>query len=192
MQLAHIHARVALRPLQGDDERFDGGHRGPEGIGGKTGIDDVDARLDRLDVGHRGHAAGVMGVEMQGKLGDLLQRRDEIVDVVGRDDPGHILDADAVGAHRLERFALVHEIVEIEDVAAEAGLGQGVADRALEVLPVGLDPLHAGLEISEIVQGVEDPEDVDPDFAGFVHEGPDDVVGIIAVADQILSAEQHA
>jgi len=132
-----------------------------------------------------------MGVEMQRKFSDLLQRGDEIEDIVRRNDPSHVLDTNAVGAHPFEGFTFCYKIFEIEHIAAEAGLGQGVTNRTLEVFPIGLDPLHAGLEISEIVQGVENPEDVDPDFARFVHEGPDDVVCIVAVTYQILPPEQH-
>ena len=182
-----IQAGVALRALQGDDERFDGGHRCPQGIGGKAGIDDIDARFDCLQIGHRGHAAGVVGMEMQGKFGDLFQGGDEIVDIVRRKDAGHVLDADAVGAHPFQFLALLDKIFKIEHIAAETGFGQGVTDRTLEVFPVGLDPLHAGLKISEIVQGVENAEDIDPDFAGLVHKGPDHIVGIVPVADQILA-----
>ena len=101
-QFADVQARIPFRPLEGDDERFDGGHRSPKGIGSETGVHDVDAGFDRLEVGHGGHAAGVVGMEVQGDPGDFFQFCDQVINVVRGYDPGHVLDADAVGTHRLQ------------------------------------------------------------------------------------------
>ena len=88
---------------------------------------------------------------MQRNLDDLFQFGNQFVAVVRGDDPGHILDDDAVGAHRLQRFRHLLVVFQIEDVAAHAGLGQRIAHCTFEMLLVGLDPLHAGLEVPDVI-----------------------------------------
>jgi hypothetical protein len=66
-----------------------------------------------------------------------------------------------------------------------------VADAALEVLAVLLDLGHDGLEVAVVVQGVEGAEDVHAVFTGAVHEGIGHVVGVVAVAHQVLGPQQH-
>jgi len=54
-----------------------------------------------------------------------------------------------------------------------------------------LDDPHRGLEIAEIVEGVEHAKDVDPVVAGALDEGLHHVVGVVLVAHQVLAAQQH-
>ena len=51
--------------------------------------------------------------------------------------------------------------------------------------------LEAGLKITLVVHGVKYPEDVNPHFGGMIHKGSDHIVGVVAVAHQVLSSEQH-
>ena len=59
------------------------------------------------------------------------------------------------------------------------------------MLAVLLDHRDHGLEIAVVVQGVEGPKDVHPVRTGPVHEGPRHIVGIVAVAHQVLGPQQH-
>ena len=115
-----------------------------------------------------------------------LERLHHFVGVVGRDQPGHVLDADRIGPHGLKGLGPVDIVLQVVDLAAHARLGHRVADAALEVLAVLLDHRHHGLEVAVVVQGIEGAEDVHPVRTGPVHEGSSHIVGIVAVAHQVL------
>jgi len=187
----HGDARVTLRSFQREQQGLHGRHRGPHRVGGHTGVHDVHSGLDGLQAGHRRHAAGVMGVEVQGDPDGLPELGEQREGVVGRQDAGHVLDADRVGAHLLQGPGLRDIVGQVEDLAAQVPLRERVDDGAFEVLAVGPDAGGGGLEVAQVVQGVEDAEDVDPDLAGPVDEGPDDVVGVVPVADEVLAAQEH-
>ena len=54
-----------------------------------------------------------------------------------------------------------------------------------------LDRLVSGDEVALVVEGVEDAEDVDPHFGRLLDEGLHHVVRVVAVPDEVLSAEEH-
>ena len=126
-----------------------------------------------------------------GSLDGVLQGLDDRIGVIGGDQAGHVLDADTVGTHGFELFGLVDVVVQVVDLAAQSRFGHGVADAALEVLAVLLDLGNDGLEVAVVVQGVEGPEDVHAVFAGALHEGLGHVIGVVAVAHQVLGPQQH-
>jgi hypothetical protein len=126
-----------------------------------------------------------------GHLAVLFERLDDGIGIVRGDQTGHVLDADTVGAHGLQVFGLVDIVIQVVHLAAQARFGHGVADAALEVLAVLLDLGHDGLEVAVVVEGVEGAEDVHAVFAGAVHEGVGHVVGVVAVAHQVLGPQQH-
>ena len=67
----------------------------------------------------------------------------------------------------------------------------GVANRGFHVL---LGPADGGdglLHVPDVVQGVEDAEDVHAVGRGALDEGAHHVVVVMAVADQVLAAQQH-
>ena len=103
---------------------------------------------------------------------------------------------DGVGPHLLDALGEVDVILQVEDGAAQAPLGQAVAHGALEVGHQALFlGVHQGLDrdfpVAHVVQGVEDPEDVHAGLGGVAHEAVGQVVGVVAVAHQVLAAEQH-
>ncbi len=67
----------------------------------------------------------------------------------------------------------------------------GVADGALGVAARLLDGLDRGLEVPEVVECVEDAEDVHAVLDGELAELLDDIVRVVAVADDVLAAEEH-
>jgi len=46
-------------------------------------------------------------------------------------------------------------------------------------------------EIPLVIERIEDPENIDPRLRRLLDEGLDDVVGIVAVPDEILASQQH-
>ncbi|VTR68666.1 hypothetical protein DESC_720044 [Desulfosarcina cetonica] len=190
-QQSDVKARVAVGAQKGHDQGLHGGVGGAIGVGGHARIDDVHAGLDGLEMTHGAHAGSKVAVQVNGCLDRGLEGLDQIIGVVGGDQAGHVLDADAVGAHGLQFLGLIDIIVQIVHFAAQARFGHGVADAALKVLAVRLDLGNDGLEIAVVVEGVEGPKDIHAVLAGTIHERIGHVIGVVAIAHQVLGAQQH-
>ena len=67
----------------------------------------------------------------------------------------------------------------------------GVAEGALGVRPFALDRGDGALDVTHVVEGVEGPEDVHAVLDGLADEPIDDVVLVVAVAEEILPAQEH-
>jgi hypothetical protein len=59
------------------------------------------------------------------------------------------------------------------------------------MLAVFFDHFRRGLKVSQIIKGVKDPEYINTHFTGLFHKGPNHVVGIVPIADQVLAAQKH-
>ena len=126
-----------------------------------------------------------MRVNVDGDLDRLLQLSDEFLRLIGLQQAGHILDADAVGAHFLERLGIVCKVLVVVHRA------QRVADAGLHVrafLAAGAD---GRLQVARVIQRVENTQDVDAVRNGLLHKVLDRVVGIRTVTQHVLAAEQH-
>ncbi len=66
-----------------------------------------------------------------------------------------------------------------------------VADRRLGVLARVLYGLDRDAKIAQVVQGIEDTEHIDAVAGGALDEGAHHIVGIVAVAQQVLPPQQH-
>ena len=190
-QQLDVEAGVAVGAQQGHHQGLDGRVRGSVGIGGHAGVDDVHPRLDGLEVAHGRHAGSKVAVQVDGYLDRRLEGLDQVVGIVGGDQTGHVLDADRVGAHGLEVLGFFDVVIDGVHIAAHARFGHGVAHATLEVLAALLDYFDRRFEIAVVVQGVEGSEDVHAVGRRPVHEGAGGVVGVVAVAHQVLGAQQH-
>ena len=126
-----------------------------------------------------------MTVELDGDRELALQTRDELLGVVRRQQGRHVLDAQRVGAHLDEPAGDLDVVIE------RVHRRDRVDDRRLKVLACLLDRRRRGLEVARVVQGIEDAEDVDAVLGRLGHEAPHDVVAVVPVADQVLTAQQH-
>ena len=182
-ELFEVELRVVLRALESRDERFGRRLRGALRERRKRAVDDVEAGLDSFDVRHLRHAAGAMAVELDGDLHDFLDVLHDLVSVVRMKEAGHVLQADGVGAH-------VHELLRLLGVHVGRVDGANcVADGALSVAAGLLHGLDGRFEVSQVVDGVEDAEDVHPVLDGELAELLDNIVRVVAVADDVLAAE---
>lgn len=186
-ELFHVEAgRVLGELLEGSDECFGGGLAGSASEGGDGAVDDVGACLDTHQVGHFGEATGVVAVHLDEDGGVLFA--DGLYDGFGHggaEEAGHVFDGDGVGAHG------DHFVGELGEGFDGVDGGGGVADGALDVAPGLFDGLEGGFEVSGVVEGIENAEDVHAVLDGAVAEFVDDVVGVVAVADGVLAAEEH-
>ena len=149
------------------------------------GVHDIGARLDALEDGHGGQTRGVMAVHVHGDADGLLQLLHQLIGGVGLEQAGHVLDADGVDAHLLQRLGILAEILVVMHRA------EGVADAALH-MGLFLDGrLDGSLQVAGVVQGVEDAQDVDAVLDGKLHELLHHVVMVVLVAQQVLAAQEH-
>ena len=102
-----------------------------------------------------------------------------------RKDAGHILDAERIDAHR--NLALGEFRVRRDRMHRRGR----IADRALRVTAVLLDALDGGFEVARIVERVEHAEDVHAVFTGERRETVYDIVRVMLVAENVLTAEKH-
>ncbi|GAA5745122.1 hypothetical protein Sent08_04245 [Salmonella enterica] len=67
----------------------------------------------------------------------------------------------------------------------------GVGERALGVRAVAAHRLQCGFHIARVVHGIEDAEHIHAVFDGAFDEALHHVIGVVAVAEQVLPAQQH-
>ncbi len=159
--------------------------RGAIGKRHDGGVDGINSRLDARVVGRAAEAGGLVRVEDHRDLHPRLQARDDLVRDVRRNQTGHVLYADRIAAHRLDRHAVGDEFL---DRVHRTGR---VANHALRVLARPLRRAHRGLDVAQIVQRIEDAEDVHAVLRRRRDKRLDDIVGKVRVLDDVLPAQQH-
>src|ERR1035437_8911043 len=91
-----------------------------------------------------------------------FQGRYEVVGVIRGYGPCHVFDAEGVCPHIFYDLRLLYKIIDVEYGAPQPLLRQRKGDGALYVLPCLLNCLESDDKISLIIEGVEDPEYLDP------------------------------
>ena len=132
-----------------------------------------------------------MGVEVDRQADFLLERLDQRVGGRGLQEPGHVLDAEDVGACGAQLLRHGHVVLEVVLRPRRIGKVAGVADRRLAELARLDDRVERDAHVLDPVQRVEHPEHVDAGPRRLRHEGPHHVVGIVGVADAVRGAQQH-
>ncbi len=184
-QEVEVHSRVVRALLESRHDHLDGRLAVAEGERDDGRVDDVRAGLGGLEVVHRSHATDVVAVDVHRQPDLFLERLDHALGAERGEHAGHVLDADGVGADVLELAGVVDERVERVHGA------HGVGDGALEVTAALLDRASRHLDVADVVQGVEHPEDVDAVALRCAHEALHDLVGVVVVAHEVLAAQQH-
>ena len=132
-----------------------------------------------------------MAVQVNRRFNGRLQGFDQIIGIIGRQQAGHVFDADAVGPHTLEILGLIDIIVNIVDLSAHTRLGHRVAHTTLEVLAVLFYHRNDRFKVTVVVKGIKCAKDVHPVFTGPFDKGLGDIIGVIAISDQVLGPQQH-
>ncbi|GAR93918.1 hypothetical protein NGUA22_03468 [Salmonella enterica] len=71
------------------------------------------------------------------------------------------------------------------------GRAGGVGEGALGVRPVAAYRLQGGLHIARVVHGIEDAEHVHAVFYRAFDEALHHIIGVVAITEQVLAAQQH-
>ncbi|MNZ80284.1 hypothetical protein D3C78_989140 [compost metagenome] len=180
-----VQAGVVRGAAQGRDHRLGTRVAGAPGHAGDGGVDVVGAVLDGLQLAHAGHAGGVMGVDEHRQAQFGLECLDQFAGGEGGQQARHVLDGDGVDTHGGHGLGLGDEGV---DGMHRAG---GVADGALGMLAGCLHRFDGDAQVTHVVHRVEDAEHVDAVDRRLGDEGLDHVVAVVAVAEQVLAAQEH-
>src|SRR5262249_31496863 len=101
------------------------------------------------------------------------------------EERGHVLDADGIAAEILESFGHLDKL--LDRVQRRNGVTKG----ALRVLAGAPNSLQGAAQITDVVEGVEDPKDIHAVLGRLSDEAIDDSILVVAIAEQILAAEKH-
>ena len=185
VQLLQIQTGVVIGALQGSDQAFGGHVAGAAAQGAHGGINDVGTCLNALQQGHGSQTGSVVAVDIDRDGQGVLQLLDQIIAGVGSQQASHVLDADGVCAHLLQGLGILDVVLVVVHGA------QGVADAALNMCAFLVGRLDGGLQVAGIVQCVEDADDIDAVCNRLLYKVLDSIIGVGAVAQHVLAAEQH-
>ena len=132
-----------------------------------------------------------MGVEVDGQVEAGPQGPDEAGGGRGPQQPGHVLDAQHVAAGADKALGQGEVVVEGVEALGRVGQVAGVAERPLGQLARLEGRLDGRAHLLHVVEGVEDPEDVDAGAGRLGHEGGGHPVGVGGVADGVATPQQH-
>ncbi|GAR49657.1 hypothetical protein NGUA13_00119 [Salmonella enterica] len=153
--------------------------------GGNRRVHAVNTRLDSLQQGHLRHPGGGVTVHVQTHVVAFFDFADQLIRRHRGENAGHVLDGNRVDAGFQQLFGQVQPGLQR---VRRAG---GVRERALGVRAVAAHRLQGGFHIARVVHGIEDAEDVHTVFHRAFDEAFHHVIGVMAVAEQVLAAQQH-
>ena len=185
LELRHVERNFVALFLEDISHGLCGRLRGAVGEAGDSGVDNIRAGFNSLLQCHRAETRGRVSVNDNGETDVLLYALDKIICCLGIHDARHVLDAHGLNAHALEIFCELDVAFDVVDGA------RGVADGA-RCVSAALDSLvNGGLDISQVVERIEYTDDVDAVFNALSDEKANDIVGIMLVAQKVLTSEEH-
>ena len=150
-----------------------------------AGIQHRGARLHCLEETHGRQTRGGVAVQVDRQTDCGAQRLDQVRGSVRREQAGHVLDADGIAAHGLQ-FA--GQFDELGNAVYRAG---GVADAAFGMLAGLFYRLDGDAHVAQVVHRIENAEHVDAVVRSLADKRAHHVIGIMPVAEQVLTAQQH-
>ncbi|VVM71997.1 hypothetical protein PS624_01855 [Pseudomonas fluorescens] len=185
LQQLKVQTGVVLGALEGSDHRLGAWVAGARSEAGDRGVDVVGAVFDRLELAHGRQTRSVVRVDehRQRLLG--FQRADQFASGVRGQQTGHVLDRHRVATHGFHLLGLRHE--RINGVHRAGGVGDG----ALGMFTGSFHRFDGHAQVTHVVHRVEDTEHIDAIHRSLGDEGFDHVVAVVAVAQQVLPAQEH-
>ena len=124
-------------------------------------------------------------MQLNRDLNGLFQCLNQLRSLVRKQQACHILDTDGVCTHLLDVLRHGGPILQCIRVA------QGVGQRYLCMAVLFVGSLYCCLQVTQVVQTVEDTDNVDTICDGLLYEVLYDVVAVGTVTQNVLSTEQH-
>ena len=126
-----------------------------------------------------------MGVKLDGDVDFFFQCLNELVGIVWEKESRHVFDADGVSPHFYEFLPQLHKVLVFV-------IGtHGVDDAALGMRAGFLGCAHGSLQISRIIQCIENTNDGNAVIYGPHDEFTDNVICHGMIAEKVLPAKQH-
>ena len=185
VESSQVQTGIASVTFQGCNDGFGARLAGCYGEGRQSGVDDVNASFNCFQVGHIAHAAGEVGVQVDGNVQFCFQATNEAFCCERTEQACHIFNADGVCAHLYQFFTKFYEVA-IFMIGAD-----GVNDTALNVSTCCFCCAHCTFQVAGIVQCVEDTHNGNAVINGAFYEFSYYVVSIVVVAQYVLTTEQH-
>ena len=185
MQFGQFDTGIAGLALQRSHDRLGRGLTGALSKRRQSSIDHIDTGLDRFQISHIAHTAGKMGMDIDrhGKL--RFERPHQLFGIIRRQQTGHILDTDRIGAHLHQLLCHLQKVF-ILMVGADS-----INKSTLYVRACFFGRPHRTFHIAGIVQRVKNTDDGNAVIDRAFHELSDNVISIMAVTQNILAAQQH-
>ena len=124
-------------------------------------------------------------MKLNGDFYILLDERNELICIVRLEQTCHILDAYGVCAHFLKLLCVFRKAFVRMNGAC------GIAYRRLNMTALFYCRVDGGFEVSGVVERVENSEYINAVCNGFLNEIFHDIVRIVAISEDILTAEKH-
>ena len=124
-------------------------------------------------------------MKFDGDLDVLFERFDEFVSVVGSKKTCHVFNTDRVSAAFFHIFRKINERLGIMNRA------DGVRECRLNVTAFFDCCFNSGIKVSGVVESVKNSDDIDTVSKRFLNEVLYNVIGIMSVTEDILTAEEH-
>ena len=124
-----------------------------------------------------------MGMQLDRDFDHGFDILDQLCGVIGGQQGRHIFDTDGICTGILAAFCVIHVVFVGEYVAG------GVGNRDLSMSAFLLGRGDSGLEVADIIQSIKNTDNINPVGNGFLDEIFQDIIGIMAVTQHILTAE---
>ena len=124
-------------------------------------------------------------MELNGDLYLGLYSLDKVISIIRLEKTCHILNADRVSTHFLESLCVICKIL-----IAEYGTCC-IRHCRLNVSAFLLSRINRGLKVSGIVESVENTDFINTVSDGLLNKIFNNIVGIMTVAENILTSEKH-
>ena len=130
-----------------------------------------------------------MCVELDGEFFSEsgFELRHEIVSNIRREQARHVFDANGMATHFFEFFGELDEFI----VVVNGADGVDEATLNFRLFRAGERGFDCNLQIANVVERVENAKDADTMLRRFLHKLLDNVIGIVIVAEQVLTAKEH-
>ena len=187
MQAVLVQTRLVAGAIQHGHQAFRRVVARPQTERADSRVHAISPCLNGLHQRHQGYASGGVGVHMNAHAvaTACLDALDDVIGGLGLEQRCHVLQADRVAAQFHQ--ALCH----FDKGLCRMQGAYGVADGALGMFAVATDRLHRMADVADVVERVKDTKNIHAIAGSLVHEAVNHAVFVVAVAQQVLTAQQH-
>ena len=126
-----------------------------------------------------------MSMQLDRDLNGLFQCSNQLGCFVRKEKSCHIFDTDRICSHFFDLFC--HRGPILKCISISQCIGK--CDLSMSALFVGC--LYCGLQVTKVIQTVEDTDDINTVCDGFLYKVLNHIITIRTISQNVLSTEQH-